>query len=228
MEIVLKDTNIVFDLNGHTISTGISAPNRHYYLFDNWGVVLMKDTSNGSGKVRARGLASNYGKLTINGGNYYAVDEGGGACVWNETQDNSNITELYISGGSFTVEKGPAGDIAPSCISNQSGSNTYIDRAKLFTKYTVLFNSGFMKLTNSDFNTIEIAPSTDTWWNSIKNYESGTIIAENVNSYLSSSSLLENNGGTATLINCYVEQLGRPGEKYSYQANCVATSGGEE
>ncbi|HIT77858.1 MAG TPA: type II secretion system protein [Candidatus Limihabitans stercoravium] len=230
--IVLEETDIEFDLNGYSIETAVNSENSaaHYYLFNNYGVFTLKDTSDSqTGAIRARGL-QNYNLMTIESGNLYTIDSnGGGACVWNETDDLENPATLYVYGGSFYVTGSPSGNMVACCINNQANSKAYIYGANFVTYYLAVVNSGYMEVTDSAVSgDINITPSTNTWWNSFKTYSGSELIMENITSNLSSSSLLENAGGRATLINCNVNQLGKPGQSYGYQANCIAVSGNGE
>ena len=230
--LVLEETNIEFDLNGFRIETAVNSQNSaaHYYLLNNYGVFTLKDTSDSkTGAIRARGL-QNYNFMTIESGNLYTIDSnGGGACVWNETADLENPATLYVYGGSFYVTGSPSGMSVACCINNQTNGKAYIYGANFVTYYLAVVNSGYMEVSDSSVSgDINITPSTNTWWNSFKNYSGAELVMENIVSSLSSSSLLENAGGKATLINCSVSQMGQPGQTYGYQANCIAVSGNGE
>lgn len=108
---------IVLDLNGKKIETS-TKPNdstRHYYAIDNYGELTINDSSNGTGSIIARGIENlNNGKMTINGGTFYSIDNNGGASVWNEA-------DLLINGGKFkTIYVGSSSDsVGVGCLNNQ-------------------------------------------------------------------------------------------------------------
>lgn len=113
---VKEGQNIVFDLNGHTLETGLQQEGRHYYAIDNYGTLLIKDSSAGqTGTIRARGVENlGKGKLTIESGTIVSVDANGGACVWNEA-------DVTITGGTFKTEfvGSPSDDVGVGCLNNQ-------------------------------------------------------------------------------------------------------------
>lgn len=108
---------IVLDLNGKKIETS-TKPNdstRHYYAIDNYGELTINDSSNGTGSIIARGIENlDNGKMTINGGTFYSIDNNGGASVWNEA-------DLLINGGKFkTIYVGSSSDsVGVGCLNNQ-------------------------------------------------------------------------------------------------------------
>ena len=113
---VKEGQNIVFDLNGHTLETGLQQEGRHYYAIDNYGTLLIKDSSAGqTGTIRARGVENlGKGKLTIESGTIVSVDANGGACVWNEA-------DVTITGGTFKTEfvGSPSDNVGVGCLNNQ-------------------------------------------------------------------------------------------------------------
>lgn len=113
---VKEGQNIVFDLNGHTLETGLQQEGRHYYAIDNYGTLLIKDSSAGqTGTIRARGVKNlGKGKLTIESGTIVSVDANGGACVWNEA-------DVTITGGTFKTEfvGSPSDNVGVGCLNNQ-------------------------------------------------------------------------------------------------------------
>ena len=86
-------SNMVLDLNGHTITTTEEEAGRHHYAINNHGTMIVKGES---GSINARGI-KNFGTMTIDGDiTITNVDTNGGAAVWNE----GSIT---INGGTFTT-----------------------------------------------------------------------------------------------------------------------------
>lgn len=124
---IAQGKNITIDLNGKTIETALESEGRHYYAFNNYGTLTLKDSSDDStGTIKSRGIY-NYagGAITIENGNYYSVDNNGGACVWNTA--NSTLT---IKDGTFTawdpestVE--PEATVGPGCLSNAGTAYIY-------------------------------------------------------------------------------------------------------
>lgn len=111
---VEKGKNLSIDLAGHTIEAGLKKPDRHEYAIENYGTLLLKDSS-GGGRIRARGIQNlGTGIMTIESGTYTDIDANGGAAVWNEA-------ELYIKGGTFTTEYvGSSSDqYGPGCLNSQ-------------------------------------------------------------------------------------------------------------
>ena len=111
---VEKGKNLSIDLAGHTIEAGLKKPDRHEYAIENYGTLLLKDSS-GGGRIRARGIQNlGTGIMTIESGTYTDIDANGGAAVWNEA-------ELYIKGGTFTTEyAGSSSDqYGPGCLNSQ-------------------------------------------------------------------------------------------------------------
>lgn len=102
--VVDSTKDITIDLNGKTITTGLKSEGRHYYAFDNYGSLTLKDSGT-SGAIYARGAFENYGgNLTIESGSYHAVTDSadGGAVIWNENQYliDSSAT-IYIHSSNF-------------------------------------------------------------------------------------------------------------------------------
>lgn len=116
---VKEGQNIVFDLNGRTLETGLQQEGRHYYAIDNYGTLLIKDSSAGqTGTIRARGVENlGKGKLTIESGTIVSVDANGGACVWNEA-------DVTITGGTFKTEfvGSPSDNVGVGCLNNQGSA----------------------------------------------------------------------------------------------------------
>lgn len=111
-----KGKNFTLDLNGYTLSAEKRNTDRHYYAIDNYGTLIIEDSSSdNTGTIEARGIENlENGVMVINSGKFYDVDKNGGAAVWNE----ANIT---INGGSFYADHiGNAGDNSgPGCLNNQ-------------------------------------------------------------------------------------------------------------
>lgn len=108
---------IVLDLNGKKIETSTKPddPTRHYYAIDNYGELTINDSSNGTGSIIARGIENlRNGKMTINGGTFFSIDNNGGASVWNEA-------DLLINGGKFkTIYVGSSSDYTGvGCLNNR-------------------------------------------------------------------------------------------------------------
>lgn len=88
-------SNMVLDLNGHTITTTEEEAGRHHYAINNHGTMILKGAN---GRIEARGI-KNFGTMTIDGDiTITNVDTNGGAAVWNE----GSIT---INGGTFTTNE---------------------------------------------------------------------------------------------------------------------------
>ena len=114
---VSETQNVELDLNGCTLSTGVSSGSdlntRHHYAIENNGTLLIEDTA-GNGSIKARGVKNlGEGIMVINGGTFIDVDANGGAAIWNEA-------DLTINGGTFKTEHvGSASDqFGPGCLNN--------------------------------------------------------------------------------------------------------------
>ena len=117
---VPEDVVVSLDLNGKTLNAPLD-PNRtdggHCYAIDNKGTLLITSTTtvinsrSGStqGAINARGMY-NYGVMTIDGGNFNAIDSNGGACVF-------NYGKLTVNGGTFGGYVG---------VNNQAGAEAII------------------------------------------------------------------------------------------------------
>ena len=94
---------VTLDLNGKTITGGYQTDSttKHIYAIENKGTLTLKN-----GTVNARGIA-NYGTLTVEDGVYNAVDNNGGAAIWNYA--GSNVT---VNGGTFTAAQATAAPAA--------------------------------------------------------------------------------------------------------------------
>ena len=108
---------VTLDLNGQTIAGGKQAADntKSIYAIVNNGTLTLKN-----GTVNARGVG-NYGTLIVEDGVYNAVDENGGAAIWNYT--GSSVT---IKGGTFT---GAQTDTAPgaSAMHVASGATAIVN-----------------------------------------------------------------------------------------------------
>ena len=91
------------DMNGKSITGGYQADSttKHVYAFENRGTLTLKD-----GTVNARGIA-NYGKLIVEDGVYNAIDNNGGAAIWNYAGSN-----VEVKGGTFTAAQASAAPAA--------------------------------------------------------------------------------------------------------------------
>ena len=91
------------DMNGKSITGGYQADSttKHVYAFENRGTLTLKD-----GTVNARGIA-NYGKLIVEDGVYNAIDNNGGAAIWNYAGSN-----VEVNGGTFTAAQASAAPAA--------------------------------------------------------------------------------------------------------------------
>lgn len=127
--VVGNEKDITIDLNGKTIETKLKSEGRHFYAFDNYGTLTLKDDSTG-GKIKARGIENLGGVLTIESGTYYSIDKNGGAAVWNENYGD-HVAELIINGGSFIVEHvGSSSDsYGPGGINSRTGTKLTINAA---------------------------------------------------------------------------------------------------
>ena len=94
------------DLNGHSIQTIERSAGRHYYLLDNYGECEIFDSKNSGGEIRARGIENLGGKMIVQSGSFYSVDQNGGAAIWNDYDSDGCLKkgDLTINGGSFNVE----------------------------------------------------------------------------------------------------------------------------
>ena len=133
---------VTLDLNGKAITVPETTGN-HIYAFQNKGNLTIKD-SVGSGSISARGIYNGVSgseanadiKMTIESGNFFAIDSNGGACIFNyaelEVKDgtfegivaaiNMNSGTVTINGGTFrTVSSGKY------VIQNNGGSLTVND-----------------------------------------------------------------------------------------------------
>ena len=107
---------VTLDLNGQTITGGKQADNtKSIYAIVNNGTLTLKN-----GTVNSRGVG-NYGTLIVEDGVYNAVDENGGAAIWNYA--GSDVT---INGGTFT---GAQTDTAPgaSAMHVASGATAIVN-----------------------------------------------------------------------------------------------------
>ena len=112
-------SNMVLDLNGHTITTTEEEAGRHHYAINNHGTMILKGAS---GSINARGI-QNFGTMTIDGDiTITNVDTNGGAAVWNE----GSIT---INGGTFTTN-------------NQAGVGSYGGALNTRPGGTAIVNGG--------------------------------------------------------------------------------------
>lgn len=156
---ITQGKNITIDLNGKTIETALESEGRHYYAFNNYGTLTLKDSSdNSTGTIKSRGIY-NYadGAITIENGNYYSVDNNGGACVWNTA--NSTLT---VKDGTFTawdpestVE--PDAKYGPGCLSNAGTAYIY---GGTFNDYNrrcyAIISTGTMEITPADGKEVSV------------------------------------------------------------------------
>lgn len=119
--------NITIDLNGNKIETALQKEGRHYYAFNNYGTLTLKDSSaDGKGTVKSRGIY-NYagGIITIDSGNYYSVDNNGGACVWNEANSTLTINDGYFQAWDRDSTVEPETSVGPGCLNNSGTAYVY-------------------------------------------------------------------------------------------------------
>ena len=112
-----KGTDIVIDLNGKTLTTGMSDATKHCYAFDVHGTVTLTN-----GTIDARGIKiHDGGKLVLGeGAKVNHVDDNGGACLW-----VYEGAEVVVDGGEFIAEKGKnTVTTDPAVISNFGGKIT--------------------------------------------------------------------------------------------------------
>ena len=104
MAVLESEKTATLDLNGFAITVPEAVDGRSIYALNNKGDLTIKD-SKGTGSISARGIYNGYNgvssdetvegaKLTVDSGNFYALDSNGGACVL-------NCAELIINGGLF-------------------------------------------------------------------------------------------------------------------------------
>ena len=101
MAVLESGKTAVLDLNGYAIT--VPEAEKHIYALNNKGTLTIKD-SEGTGRISARGIYNGYNgnsdetvagaKLTVENGNFYALDSDGGACIL-------NCAEAIIKGGTF-------------------------------------------------------------------------------------------------------------------------------
>ena len=148
---------VALDLNGKKLSTDFQpGGTKHYYAIDNYGTFTLQDSSTAqTGEIRARGIENfGGGKMVIESGKIVAVDNNGGAAIW-------NLADLTIQGGTFVAEyEGTSKDqYGPGCVYNE-GSLTI--NGGIFTSankrtYAVVSKSGAVTIDPADGKTVEIS-----------------------------------------------------------------------
>ena len=102
MAVLEAGKTATLDLNGCNIT--VPDATKHIYAINNKGNLTLKD-SKGTGSVKARGIYNGYNgsntdetvegaTMTVESGNYYALDENGGAAIF-------NCAKAIINGGVF-------------------------------------------------------------------------------------------------------------------------------
>lgn len=95
--------DVILDLNGHSITTGLQSAGRHYYAIDNYGSFTLDD-SKGTGIINARGIENLGGTMVINGGTIVSVDANGGAAIWNEDNIEKIDSNYYFMPDKFDLD----------------------------------------------------------------------------------------------------------------------------
>ena len=107
---------VELDLNGKSITGGYQSGSttKHVYAIENRGTWTLKN-----GTVNARGV-DNYGTLIVEDGVYNAVDNNGGAAIWNNTGSYATI-----NGGTFTAAQ--ATTPAATCMTVADGATAVVN-----------------------------------------------------------------------------------------------------
>ena len=158
-----KGEDVVIDLGGYTLTTE-EAGSKHAYGFDNEGTMTIKN-----GVIEARGLG-NYGVLIIEeGATVRAVDDNGGACIWNYAGG-----EVIVNGGTFEATSGDkANDTANDALKYEPG--VINNSGKMTIKggtYTAL-NTGCYLINNTGEITID--GGTFTAWRGVVASSNGSV-----------------------------------------------------
>jgi len=139
-----EGVEVVLDLNGNTLETTQREddPTKHYYAIDNYGTLILKN-----GTIKARGI-ENFGTMTVEEGvSITALDENGGAAIWNEG-------DLEINGGNFdTVDQD---GVAPdACALYNDGGDVVINdgtfKDKTPRSYCIISEGGTMVINDGEF-----------------------------------------------------------------------------
>lgn len=139
-----EGVEVVLDLGGNTLETGLqdNSSERHDYAINNYGTLTLKN-----GKIKARGI-QNFGTMTVEEGvSITALDENGGAAIWNEG-------DLEINGGNFdTVDQD---GVAPdACALYNKGGDVVINdgtfKDKTPRSYCIISEGGTMVINDGEF-----------------------------------------------------------------------------
>ena len=178
--------NIILDLAGHTLSVPKAPAGSSLYAIHNYGTLLIKDSSEGSGAIESRGVQNN-GNLTLESGSIVSFDSnGGGAAVWNKG-------DFLMTGGSLSFVGEKSGNGAGAPLNNQAGAFAEISGGELLSPYTCIFSSGDLKVSD-----IQLQSSTD-FWMTVKLYADGLAEFNNVTIKTTNGGCVENAGGNAVL-----------------------------
>lgn len=113
---------VSLDLNGNTITGGLQANSteKHVYAIENRGHLTIKN-----GTIEARGVA-NYGSLVVESGTFKAIDNNGGAPIWNYSG-----SEVIINGGEFFTSDDPTAP-GPTGLNVAAGSKATVNGGKFY------------------------------------------------------------------------------------------------
>ena len=148
---------VTLDLNGKKLSTDLQpGGTKHYYAIDNYGTFTLLDSSEAqTGEIRARGIENlGSGKMVIKSGKIVAVDNNGGAAIW-------NLADLTIQGGTFVAEyPGTSNEqFGPGCVYNEGSltinGGTFTSANK--RTYAVVSKSGTVTIDPAEGKTVEIS-----------------------------------------------------------------------
>jgi len=180
-------TVVKLDLDNKTITGGMQAGNttKHVYPIENHGTLTLA----GNGVVNGRGVA-NYGTLTIEDGTYNAIDDNGGAPVWNYA--GSDVT---VNGGTFVTADDTTAP-GPTAMNIASGATAVINGGKFVgaaNQTYGIINDGTLTI-----NDIEISADHGVVSNSGTLEINGGKFTQNGN-LVQTSSLIYTTAGTATI-----------------------------
>ena len=135
--VTVANGNVVtLDLNGHKITVAYDEETgKHIYALDNKGTLTLKD-SVGTGSVTARGIYNN-GVMVVESGSYNAIDDNGGAAIF-------NYADLTVNGGTFYG--------ATAAINNRESATAVINNATInggAASYALQNNGGTLTVENA-------------------------------------------------------------------------------
>ena len=123
---IVEGANVVINLGGKTITTGLKQEGRHHYAIDNYGTLTLK----GEGAINARGV-ENFGTMTVEEGvTITNVDTNGGAAIWNE----GNLT---INGGTFISSESATTGSYGAALNTRAGGKAVVNNGT-FKSYSYL------------------------------------------------------------------------------------------